>query len=81
MHDGAIAFALIALAVTGWGYAFALAMELKRARRDSDGWKQTAHQMARNTENWLQTAMELEDKLAQARKNDHRDAQGRFARL
>lgn len=66
MNDAAIWFALIALAVTGWGYAFAQALELKRLRDERS--------------EILTDVGKLESLLKAARKNDNRDAQGRFAK-
>lgn len=65
MNDAAVWFALSAVAVTGWGYAFALALELKRLRNEHSA--------------TLEDVLNLETLLKQARKNDARDARGRYA--
>ena len=87
MNDAAIWFALFAVAVMGWAYAFILAMEVKR-------WRKNAFHEMQVAEDHMQHAWELEDErseimadvgmleslLKAARKNDNRDASGRFAK-
>lgn len=65
MNDSSIMFALVAVAVLGWAYAFAMAHELKRLRTIADGRKVAID--------------ELMSDLQQAQKNDSRNPKtGRY---
>lgn len=66
MNDAAVWFAMIAATVLGWGYAFALALELKRLRDERS--------------EILTDVLKLEHALKSAQKNDARDSKGRFTR-
>jgi hypothetical protein len=73
MNDAAIYFALIAVAVLGWSYAFALAMELGKTRKIAEGRKAVIEELQSEV-------LTLRIALTRASKNDHRDNKGRFAK-
>lgn len=79
MNDAAT-WALIALAVTGWGYAFALAMELKRLRKLLEHADERAMEDAKEIERLDDDNLALRLRLTHASKNDNRDAKGRYAK-
>jgi len=90
MNDAAIAFALIAVAVLGWPVALVTWLELRLAKKEIAGMNSVvdkamiladrASQIIGEKEALKVRCAGLQRQLAQASKNDHRDAKGRFAR-